>query len=308
MLAQRPAFPDGHFYSPVVDIDEVARNQQRIWPDHPDLQGIRFRPSQQRRFLTRDFRRYVRDYDYPDEPRPEGDAYQFYTKNPQFSWLDARALFVMLRSLRPRTMIEVGSGFSSLLTADVNRRFFGNRLEFISIDPFPPAPVAEGVPGISRLVRAKVEDVPLSEFQRLHRGDVLFIDSSHVSKTGSDVNRIVFEILPRLQAGVVIHFHDVFLPNDYPRDWVLGEGRSWNEQYVLRALLMFTDAFEILFASAFVHHYFPDVVAAVLGGQTFGGGSLWLRRTRGTGFRRQLLAFGTGLVAGYTAGGFLRRD
>ena len=299
MFARRPAFPDGHFYSPVVDPDSISSRQDRIWPATPTVLGIQFRAPQQRKFLTGDFRRYVREYDYPDQPSAEAESYRFYDRNPQFSWLDSRALFVMLRRLRPDRMIEVGSGFSSLLTADVNRRFFDGRLDFTCIEPYPPPPLQQPVPGITCLIQSKVEDVPLPEFQRLRRRDILFFDSSHVAKTGSDVNYIMFEILPRLAPGVVVHFHDIFLPNDYPKEWVLEEGRSWNEQYVLRALLMYADAFQVLFGSAFVFHYFPDLVAEILGGQRFGGGSLWLK-TMGYGrFRARLLAFSAGVLAGY---------
>ncbi len=123
-----------------------------------------------------------------------------------------------------------------------------------------------------------MEDVALSTFERLGRGDILFIDSSHVSKTGSDVNYVVFEILPRLEPGVIIHFHDIPFPHDYPKEWVLHEGRSWNELYVIRALLMFTDAFEFLFGSSYVSHYFQETVDAMVGREASGGGSIWLKK------------------------------
>ena len=104
--------------------------------------------------------------------------------------------------------------------------------------------------------------------------NILFIDSSHVSKTGSDVNHIYFEIIPRLKKGVVVHIHDIFLPSDYPQDWVLNQGRSWNEQYVVRALLMYTRAFEVLFGSAYAVHKYPQLVQRISGGKLEGGGDL----------------------------------
>lgn len=278
MKAVRPAFPDGHFYSPIVNIDEISARQDRLWPREPHVVGIDFAPDRQREFLTKQLRQFTREYDYPEDFEPSGPSYQFFTRNPQFSWLDARVLFAMLRQLAPEHMIEVGSGYSSLLTADVSRRFLGGRLNFTCIDPYPRQVLIDGVPGITRLIPQKAEELPLALFERLRSGDVLFIDSSHVSKTGSDLNYIMFEIIPRLRVGVVIHFHDIFLPHDYPREWVLREGRSWNEQYLLQALLVFTNGFEVLFGSSYVFHYFPTELTNALDGRVFGGGSFWLRR------------------------------
>jgi hypothetical protein len=110
---------------------------------------------------------------------------------------------------------------------------------------------------------------------------VLFIDSSHVAKTGSDVNFLYFEVLPRLARGVRIHIHDILLPVDYPPEWVLRENRSWNEQYVLRALLMFSTGFRVMFGCNYAFRRFPGLVASALGRPDrpgFGGGSLWIER------------------------------
>jgi hypothetical protein len=124
-----------------------------------------------------------------------------------------------------------------------------------------------------------VQDVALEVFDELQAGDVLFIDSSHVAKTGSDVNRLYFDVLPRLATGVRVHIHDIFLPHDYPRAWVLDENRSWNEQYLVRALLMDSRRLRVRFGSAYAWTTFPDKVARALGvprERAFGGGSLWL--------------------------------
>jgi hypothetical protein len=275
-----PAFPDGHFYSPVVDIAEARRDESRIWTPSRGLAGIDLRERHQRRLLAREFRRYLRDYRYPDEKPESGGDNCFFNHNTEFGWLDSRALFVLLRTLRPRRMIEVGSGFSSLLTADVNQRFLRGRMHFTCIEPYPRPFLRTGVPGISELIEARVQDVPTTRFDTLRGGDVLFIDSSHVSKTGSDVNYLVFDILPRLRAGVVIHFHDIFFPDEYKKEWVLAEGRSWNEQYLVRALLMFSGHFEVIFGSYFAYRVLADDVKRALGGSCYGGGSLWIRKTR----------------------------
>jgi len=123
-------------------------------------------------------------------------------------------------------MIEVGSGFSSLLIADVNTRFLNNSCKFQCIEPYPREFLVGGVAGVSELIVQKVQDIPPGYFETLDEGDILFIDSSHVCKTGSDVNFLYFEILPRLKPGVLIHIHDIFLPLEYPQEWVIDENRS----------------------------------------------------------------------------------
>lgn len=110
----------------------------------------------------------------------------------------------------------------------------------------------DGVAGITRLVKQKVEDVDLAFFDAFEENDLLFIDSSHVSKAGSDVNYLFFEVLPRLKPGVVVHIHDIFLPDEYPKVWVIDQGRNWNEQYLLRAFLQFNREWEILWAAHFM--------------------------------------------------------
>jgi hypothetical protein len=275
----RPAaFPDGHFYSPVVDPDEIASRRDRIWPDEPLVRGIDFDDPGHIHLLRDVFPRLLADFDYPEygsEDAPDG----FFIRNSQFGWLDCRALFALLRHWRPRRMIEVGSGFSTLLAADVNRRYLGGGMTLTCIEPYPRPFLAAGVPGVSELVRERLELTDLGRFDDLAAGDVVFIDSSHVAKTGSDVNTFYFEVLPRLAEGVRVHIHDIFLPDDYPPDWVIGENRSWNEQYVVRALLMDSSRYRPVFGCAYAQRRHPDLVAAALGfppGQGFGGSSLWL--------------------------------
>jgi hypothetical protein len=136
------------------------------------------------------------------------------------------------------------------------------------------------VPGVSRLIEQRVELVDHGEFTQLEAGDILFIDSSHVSKTGSDVNFLFFEVLPLLKPGVIVHVHDIFLPDDYPRPWVIDDNRSWNEQYVLRALLMYSTRFRVLFGCAHAATAHSEAVIRALArsdGCGMGGGSLWLQ-------------------------------
>ena len=270
-------FPPGHFYSPIADPADIRAREARIWAPVDTLPGIDLRIDAQLALLPQ-LAPHLADIDWPVEQPAEPTRY-FYG-NDQYPVLDAEFLYAALRHFRPKTVIEIGSGFSSLITAEVNRRHFGGAMAFQCVEPYPRQFLIDGVAGITNLVRSKVEDLDLGFFDQLGAGDLLFIDSSHVSKVGSDVNYLFFEVLPRLRPGVMVHIHDIFLPDEYPRIWVIDQGRNWNEQYLLRAFLQFNAAWEVVWAAhcmgtrhtAAVQAVFPRFPA--LGG----GGSLWIRR------------------------------
>lgn len=273
-------FEAGHFYSPIVDPATLLDKEAKLWPEVPVCAGIDFNDESQQLHLAA-IRQHIHACDYPDSFDASAETPRFSHNNDQFGWLDSRALFGLLNHYKPKNVIEVGGGYSSLLIADVNARLLGNSVNFISIEPYPRDFLARGFSGLTRLIRQKVEEVPPEVFDVLGENDILFIDSSHVAKTGSDVNYLFFEILPRLRKGVIIHVHDIYLPYEYPREWVIDENRSWNEQYLLRALLMYSTTFKVLFGSFYAFMKFPEQVAQALNlpdGQAFGGGSLWLRK------------------------------
>jgi hypothetical protein len=217
---------------------------------------------------------FASEFDYPRGPEQRRQAHDFYQDNGAFEGLDARIWFCLARHVRPRRVVEVGGGFSSLLTADINRQFFSGQTAFFCIDPTPPAVLIAGVPGLSKLLPFPVQEVPLGLFESLRENDVLFIDSSHVSKTGSDVNFLCIEVLPRLAPGVLVHFHDIFLPGDYPEEW---RGFGWNEQYLVQALLIDSTGFEVVFGSQFAAQRFAEKIPQIFGAP-YTGASLWLRR------------------------------
>jgi hypothetical protein len=276
-----PFVPPGHFYSPIVDPEEAAADRERLWPAKPTIGGVDWNDAGHQQILSESFPRYLPLYDYPETLADGPDLVDFYTRNEQFSWLDPRALFVLFHAWRPRRVIEVGSGYSSLLMADINRRWFDGAIRITCVEPYPRTFLKNRIDGISRLIEEKVQHVPIGEFASLEAGDVLFIDSSHVTKTGSDVNRIYFDVLPALARGVRIHIHDIFLPHEYPQPWVIDHNRSWNEQYLVRALLMYTNAFRVEFGCSYAFHAFPELVIKALAhpkGHGYGGGSLWLSK------------------------------
>lgn len=270
-------FPLGHFYSPVADPIDIRNREGRIWAQTDLMPGIEMNIQEQLNLLLK-LKPYTAKIDFPTE-KPDDGAIYFYS-NDQFPVLDAEVLFTMLCHYRPKSVIEIGSGYSSLITAEVNRRILNLNLDFYCIEPFPRQFLIDGVPGITGLVQKRVEDVELEYFDRLDANDILVIDSSHVSKVGSDVNYLLFEVLPRLKQGVLVHFHDIFLPDEYPKVWVIDEGRNWNEQYLLRAFLQYNFDWKVVWAAHFMGTRHKAAVQESFSRypEFGGGGSFWIQR------------------------------
>lgn len=267
----------GHFYSPIPSIDEVrAREDEIFGPPPPSLPGINLRADQQVA-LVRELAQFYAELPFP---RTQSAESRYWFENWAYSYADAIFLYSMLRHLQPRRVIEVGSGFSSAAMLDTADRWLPEA-SFTFIDPDTSTLDALLRPNDRdrvTVIRAKLQDVPLTTFDTLEANDILFIDSTHVSKTGSDVNRILFEILPRLAPGVHIHFHDVFYPFEYPKEWVY-EGRAWNEDYILRAFLEFNDAFDVVLFGTWLARFHRDLLAELMPLTLENpGGSLWLAR------------------------------
>ena len=272
----------GHYYSPVPDTRELAREpaRSRVWPTRPRaMPGVDWREEEQVA-LVRDIVGSQEPIRFPDGPT--GDQTEYHTANELFSRVDAWALQAMLRHVPPRRVIEVGSGWSSLVTARVNREYLEGQADVTCIEPYPSDFLMGGVAGMSRLIASPVQEVPVKQFQALGSGDVLFIDTAHVIKTGGDVKYLYHEVLPRLAPGVAVHIHDIFLPWDYPEDWVL-VGRGWNEQYLVQSFLAFNDTYEVMLAMAWLCRTHPELLATQVprfDPAVDGAGSLWIRRAR----------------------------
>lgn len=269
-------FPPGHFYSPLPSHEEIAEAFARggFGPPFP---AIDLNEAGQRARLER-----LADY-YAAQPFPEEATAgrRYHLNNPSYGHFDAIMLYCMLREAQPRRVIEVGSGFSSAAMLDLNEHAFGGRIEFTFIDPDMSRLkllLREDDRARASLIEKRVQDVPLAPFQALAANDVLFIDSSHVSKIGSDVNRLFFDVLPALAPGVLIHVHDVAGNLEYPREW-LEEGRAWNEQYLLRAFLMNNPNYRIELFTGWLfntqHEWFRQRMPLCARG---GGGQIWLRK------------------------------
>lgn len=272
-------FPIGHFYSPIANPLDITERAEKIWHHTDTMLGIDLNIEKQLELLEH-LKPYVASIDYPIENN--GDDSCFFYKNDQYPALDAEFLYTALCHFKPKTMIEIGSGYSSLITADVNKRILNNQLNFYCIEPYPRQFLLDGVAGITQLIQKKVEDIEQTFFDCLNDGDILFIDSSHVSKIGSDVNFLFFEIIPRLKKGVIVHIHDILLPDEYPKSWAIEQGRNWNEQYLLRAFLQFNSDWEVMWSTCFMQTRYSEKIQAVFPRFTVlgGGGSFWIRRIK----------------------------
>ena len=276
-LDQR-GFPPGHFYSPVVDIDDIFVHtavKERL--SMPAPAGIEWDEQKCAGLMTE------LSVHYPlfPFPRTGTEAFRFYYENPFFGVHDAIVLFCFLLECAPKRVIEVGCGFSSRLLLDVDQRFFGGKLDLVFIDPAASTVLGAmgDVGGNVRILSSPIQAVDDELFDRLEENDILFVDSSHVAKTGSDVNHYLFRVLPRLRPGVLIHIHDIFYPFEYLDTWVLDYHRSWNEAYALKAFLQYNSRFRIVYWNNFAYHRcasrLKELMPLCLENE---GGSIWIRK------------------------------
>ena len=264
-----------HYYHPAFDPDALP---QSVWTRESSLPGIDLRVDQQLALMSQ-FRCQDELRQFPLRGNPSSG---FYYLNRMFGPGDAEALYSIIRHLKPQRMIEIGSGCSTLLAkAALDRnRLEGHHSEHICIEPFP-APWLEELQ-LTRLIQKPVETIKSEFFQQLGANDILFIDSSHVLRIGGDVQHEYLEILPRLQPGVFVHAHDIFLPFEYPLSWVRDKKWFWTEQHILQAFLAFNSAFEVVLALNYLHAHHRQALAhaapVYADHPASKPGSLWIRR------------------------------
>lgn len=271
-------FPPGHYHSPIPNPGDVAEGLQASAPAPGSFPEIDFRREAQEALFL-EFEKH-----YPDLcfPQYKSKDFRFYYENEFFSYSDAFFLFCFLRREKPRRIIEVGSGFSSALMLDTVDRHFAQKPEVTFIEPHTgrlKELLFENDLKFCRLIEMPVQKVSLTEFESLKSGDLLFIDSSHVSKYGSDVNHLLFNVLPKLAPGVFVHFHDIFHAFEYPDRW-LREGWYWNECYLLRAFLAFNREWQIYFFNNYIAQIFNERIRQTMPVcARSAGGSLYLKKS-----------------------------
>ena len=274
-----------HFYSPIPDLADLQR--RKIWDNVSDMPGVEFRPEEQARFLSLLGERYGSECNWPLEPTD--DPSRFYLRNQSFSFGCAASTHCMIRHYKPATVIEIGSGLSSRVINTALRENCdrdGRQSVHRIIDPFPGAAVVNGSIGRVDLVKQQVELMEISYFDKLQANDILFIDSGHTVKIGSDVNFLFLEILPRLAPGVVVHVHDIGLPCEYGSAYALNESfrQFWTEQYLLQSFLCFNREFEVMLAMAWLMREQQPLFSRAFPHFDYRqhptvSGSFWMRRT-----------------------------
>ena len=262
-----------HFYQPIPDTRTLTDD---LWTKESELVGVEMNDAVQLELLRKVFPRFRAEYEqFPMNPTDR--PYEYYSNNNFFSGTDALALYCMVRHFQPNTILEVGSGFSSRISAQAARRNKSTNL--ICIEPYPEATLIHGFPGLTSLIPKEVQKVDLDVFQRLDTNDMLFIDTSHVVKCGGDVNFLYLEVLPRLNPGVIVHVHDIFFPYEYPKQWVGELFRFWNEQYLLQAFLAFNSEYEVLLCNSYLGYKYHDEMRVTFPNSPWWGGlSFWMRR------------------------------
>jgi predicted O-methyltransferase YrrM/regulator of replication initiation timing len=278
LLSECGIHPPGHFHSPIPSFEDIRQGESKVFNAVPQtIAGMDLHEAEQLELLNR----FLGYYETLPFPAQKTEGLRYYYENPAYSYSDAICLHCMIRHIRPARIIEIGSGFSSCAILDTSELFLDDALELTVIDPNPKrllSLIKERDRERIKIVPLLLQDVDPGEFETLGANDVLFIDSTHVSKLDSDVNRLFFEILPMLASGVYIHFHDVLYPFEYPKDW-FELGRAWNEAYLLRAFLQYNERFRVVLMNTFMERFheefFREKMPLCLKNI---GGSIWLRK------------------------------
>lgn len=250
-----------HYYSP---IPRVALLPEDLWDDKSECIGINLRLDDGEKLLSRigsmfgaEFTKFRLDPD--DDPRV------FYLSNGAYGPGDAEILYGMIRDLKPARIVEIGCGYSTLVASMAIARNAeddaSRSCAYTCIEPYLPSYLDPSPAFVTEVIKRPVQDVPFDVFESLEAGDILFIDSTHVVSQGSDTLCEYLQILPRLKSGVVVHIHDIFLPNEYPKVWAQSARFFWNEQYLLQAFLLYNHSFEVLLASHAIARLRPSVFA-----------------------------------------------
>jgi hypothetical protein len=275
-------FEPGHFYSPVPNLIEIEKDSSNIFIDK-DLPGIDLNTENQIKLLE-EFKTY-----YPEYPYFSGNVshqnLRYKKDDAWYRYSDCVFLYCMMRRFKPKRIFEIGSGHSSSIMLDINERFFNNSIHHTFIEPYPEERLnkllTESDKISNTIIKDKVQSVKPEIFNILDENDILFIDSTHVSKVGSDVNYLLFEVIPRLKPGVLIHFHDIFYPFELPQNWILEKKWFWNEIYLLRAFLTDNRKYEIVAFNTYLQKIRPDwfvkeMPECLLGSEDTG--SIWIRK------------------------------
>ncbi len=264
------AVPFNHYESPYADLDNIREREQIIFHSSMPVMGIDFNDERQYELLEQ-----MKKIELIPWGKESTAQLRYHYDNPWYDKWCADVLYYMIRILSPKRIIEVGSGFSTALMLDTNSECFDDSIEIISIEPNP-----ERLYSLKRdtdnllVLERNVQQMSFDFWNQLQENDILLVDSSHVARVDSDVNYLIFEVLPRLNKKVYVHFHDIFYPMEYPKNWIF-QGRAYNEMYMLRAFLMNNREWSIQFFGEYLvkehSNWLNDQIHDI-------GGSIWIRK------------------------------
>jgi predicted O-methyltransferase YrrM len=266
-------FVPKNWLTPLNDVDFLRRNHD-LWlrPRWPE--GIDFDLEGQERLLLRlaAHAGELADVAEAEQMRPADLIWDTVT----FPFVDGCVYYGLVRERRPKRVVEIGAGNSSIVLARAVATN-GGGTEVTLIEPYPNMELLSVLPDDWRVERKIVQRVDLESFEQLEAGDILFYDGSHCVQTAGDVNWVFFEVLPRLQRGVWIHVHDIMWPLDYPAGWLIDNGINWNEQYLAQAFLMHNEAFRLRLSVAALMHARGELIESLFPGEAFAG-SVWIEK------------------------------
>lgn len=231
-----------HFYQPVPEYELLPPS---YFQQKQDLPGVTIDMTVIQDYLQQ-LGRFSPECGWPEH---KTDGHLYFWRNPSFSYSSACILHAMIRTNQSRRLIEIGSGFSSLIAMNALRlNDPSEQFQMHCVEPYPVKWLAEIKHPYLYLHTKPVQELPVDFFTQLEPNDILFIDSSHVSKLNSDVNFLFLRVLPRLKKGVIVHIHDIYIPYEYPQIHFWGDWKIfWNEQYLLQAFLSGNKDFSIIF-------------------------------------------------------------
>lgn len=242
-----------HYYEPLFNPKHLRYSLRR----DRILNGIDFNIKEQLEI--------IKEFKYNDELaiilQNKTKNLEFYYQNRSFGPCDAQYLYNVIRSFKPKKIIEIGSGYSTLIAKNAicknKEEWMNYDCRYTCIDPYSclkPEDLS------FKIIRKRAEETDIEIFNELCRNDILFIDSSHIIRPQGDVLFEYLEILPNLKSGVLVHIHDIFTPKDYLNEWVIDEIKLWNEQYLFEAFLTFNTEFKVIASlNHLKHSYFSEI-------------------------------------------------
>lgn len=270
-----------HFYSPIPDIRELDQ-QPKLWTAASAMPGVKMNPEEHSEFMTKALSQFVGECEFPTHATTF--PHEYFVRNSYLGYVSASAMHCIVRHYHPRRIVDIGAGFTTRVFAHavlMNAKL-GFPAKLDAIDPYPSSVLLQGFPGLTTVLAKRAQDLDIDFLTQLDANDILSIDTSHVVRTGGDVNYLYLEVLPRLKPGVLVHIHDIFLPFEYPRTW-LHRRSFWNEQYLLQGFLCYNSAFKPLWGQKYAESVLQEEYELLFHGKTdyddnFDSYSFWMQR------------------------------